>query len=101
MQTSNDMVMVVLICQKETLTSATTVASNSFIDFFALESTGNHVRKSEVVGTEFLVEHNLPMAVADSLEPKESLFQVDNSKSSIIMATKTSCVINDALVPYL
>ena len=71
-------------------------------DFFTSESSADQVINAELLATDFLVEHNLPMAVADSLGPlfKKAFPDSKIAKQYHCGATKTSCIKNDALVPY-
>ena len=89
------------VSKSEALRRATK-ASNHVTDFFTSESSADQVINAELLVTDFLVEHNLPMAVADSLGPLFTKAFPDSkiAKQYHCGATKTSYIINDALAPY-
>ena len=59
------------------------------------------VIKAEVITTNFLVQHNLPIATADHLGPlfKEIFPDSKIAASYSCGRTKTSCILNEALAP--
>lgn len=50
-----------------------------------------------------LVQHNIPLSLADELSPmfKDIFPDSDIAKSYACRRTKTACIINGAIAPYL
>ena len=94
--------MVTLMSQKVKPSERQPKQSNHVTDFFTSESSADQLKNAELLVTDFLVEHNLSMAVADSLGPlfKKAFPDSKTAKQYHCRATKTSCIINDTLAPY-
>ena len=76
------------------------IASQTF--FTECSKSADQVMNAEVLVTDLIVEHNLPMAIADSFGQLFKKAFPDNkiAKQYQCGATKTSCIISDALAPH-